>query len=275
MSKRSIRLVAGVGLIAASIVAAAVLSTTARAGADSTYIVVYRASVVPADASTSIQHAGGTLVWSYSQIGVAIAKSSNASFSDGLLKDSRVESAAATSRFGTQLDSVESSAGPSGPLPDATPAPGTDNLSSLQWDMNQIQAPEARAINGGSPSVTVGDIDTGLDYTHPDLAPNVDFANSVSCVGGVPNTDPLAWKDDNGHGTHTAGTIAAAKSGGEEHDRDRRRRAERQDRRDQGGQRGGVLLPGGRRLRVHVGRLAPHRRHQQQLLRRPVALQLP
>ena len=42
MSKRSIRLVAGVGLIAASIVAAAVLSTTARAGADSTYIVVYR-----------------------------------------------------------------------------------------------------------------------------------------------------------------------------------------------------------------------------------------
>ena len=42
MSKRSIRLVAGVGLVAASTVAAAVLSTTARAGADSTYIVVYR-----------------------------------------------------------------------------------------------------------------------------------------------------------------------------------------------------------------------------------------
>ncbi|HEX9014056.1 MAG TPA: S8 family serine peptidase, partial [Anaerolineaceae bacterium] len=51
------------------------------------------------------------------------------------------------------------------------------------------------------------------DYTHPDLAPNVDFAKSVSCVGGVPNTDPAAWRDDNGHGTHTAGTIAAAKNG--------------------------------------------------------------
>jgi len=60
--------------------------------------------------------------------------------------------------------------------------------------------------------VVVGDIDTGLDYTHPDLAPNVDFANSVSCVGGVPNQAPSAWKDDNGHGTHTAGTIAAAKT---------------------------------------------------------------
>ena len=32
-------------------------------------------------------------------------------------------------------------------------------------------------------------------------------------MGGVPNTDPAAWRDDNGHGTHTAGTIAAAKNG--------------------------------------------------------------
>jgi subtilisin family serine protease len=78
--------------------------------------------------------------------------------------------------------------------------------------MAQIHAPEARAINGGSPSVVVGDIDTGLDYTHPDLAPNVDFTNSVSCIGGVPNQSPSAWMDDNGHGTHTAGTIAAAKN---------------------------------------------------------------
>jgi subtilisin family serine protease len=59
----------------------------------------------------------------------------------------------------------------------------------------------------------VGDIDTGLDYTHPDLAANVDFANSVSCIGGVPNTAPAAWLDDQGHGTHTAGTIAAARNG--------------------------------------------------------------
>jgi subtilisin family serine protease len=94
-----------------------------------------------------------------------------------------------------------------------TPAPGDDALGGLQWDMNQIQAPAARAINGGSSSVVVGDIDTGLDYTHPDLAPNVDFGKSVSCVGGVPDQTPSAWMDKNGHGTHTAGTIAAAKNG--------------------------------------------------------------
>jgi lantibiotic leader peptide-processing serine protease len=41
----------------------------------------------------------------------------------------------------------------------------------------------------------------------------VDFTRSVSCIGGVPNTDPNAWFDDNFHATHTAGTIAAAANG--------------------------------------------------------------
>ena len=95
----------------------------------------------------------------------------------------------------------------------AAPAPGDDTLSGLQWDMNQIHAPEARAITGGSPSVLVGDIDTGLDYTHPDLAANVSDANSVNCLSGAPVQGMVAAMDDNGHGTHTAGTIAAAKNG--------------------------------------------------------------
>ncbi len=79
--------------------------------------------------------------------------------------------------------------------------------------MQQIHTPEAHAITGGSPSVLVGDIDTGLDYTHPDLAPNVDSANSANCVSGAPVAGAVAANDDNGHGTHTAGTIAAASNG--------------------------------------------------------------
>jgi subtilisin family serine protease len=79
--------------------------------------------------------------------------------------------------------------------------------------MAQIQAPAAHAITGGSRSILVGDIDTGLDYTHPDLAANVDSADSVNCVSGVPLPGAVAANDDNGHGTHTAGTIAAAANG--------------------------------------------------------------
>jgi hypothetical protein len=65
------------------------------------------------------------------------------------------------------------------------PATGADNLSPLRWDMGQIHTPEAHAITGGSPTVVVGDIETGLDFTYPDLAANVDFSSSVSCIGGV------------------------------------------------------------------------------------------
>jgi lantibiotic leader peptide-processing serine protease len=210
MKNRLVRVAALAALVSASI-AAAVTVATAHAAAESTYLVVYNGSAVPANAQQTIQQSGGTVAYSYDAIGVVVARSSSSSFADTIRAQAGVLGAAATGSFATRIDDSEAAVD-GGPLPGATPAPGTDNLSSLQWDMNQIQAPAARAINGGSPSVVVGDIDTGLDYTHPDLAPNVDFADSVSCVGGVPNQSPAAWADDNGHGTHTAGTIAAAKN---------------------------------------------------------------
>lgn len=185
-------------------------------GAAETYVVLYQTNAVPSTAASAIAGAGGTLVWSYAAIGVAIAQSDNPNFATNVKKVKGVQGASATAALGVKVDGglswIEAADNSdAGPL--AVPAAGSDPLSGLQWDMDQIHAPEARAINGGDPSIVVGDIDTGLDYTHPDLAPNVDFANSVSCVGGVPNTDPSAWNDDNGHGTHTAGTIAAALNG--------------------------------------------------------------
>jgi subtilisin family serine protease len=79
--------------------------------------------------------------------------------------------------------------------------------------MDQIHAPEARAINGGSASITVGVIDTGIDYTHPDLAPNIDSSKSANCLSGAAVQGSIAANDDNGRGTHIAGIIAAAKNG--------------------------------------------------------------
>jgi subtilisin family serine protease len=206
---------ASVALAASAIV----VSSTRPVFADGleTYVILYQSNAVPDDASSTIAGAGGTLRWTYGQIGVAIAQSSNPNFASAIKQGKGVQGATATTGFAaringglTAVEAMDSSAD----LPViGTPAPGGDNLSGLQWDMDQISAPQARAINGGSPSIVVGDIDTGLDFTHPDLAPNVDFANSVSCVGGVPDQNPAAWNDDNGHGTHTAGTIAAAKNG--------------------------------------------------------------
>jgi len=194
---------------------AAAFGVSAQAAFASNYIVLYNENASSAGAAAAVQKAGGTLVYSYPQIGVAIASSTSPSFRDNLLKDSKIENAASTDGFATQLapaetDTAEAS-GPAGALPTA-PATDADTLSPLQWDMRQIHTPEAHAITGGSPAVLVGDIDTGIDFTHPDLASNIDVANSVNCVSGAP-VPGLAAQDDNGHGTHTAGTIAAADNG--------------------------------------------------------------
>jgi subtilisin family serine protease len=183
------------------------------AGTAQNYLVLYKSQNVPAGAAKAIQQAGGTLVYAYDQIGVAVASSSSDSFRSDLLKaDNSVENAAATAGFATQLENDQAAEGPPpGDLPNA-PATDADTLSGLQWDMRQIHTPEAHAITGGSPEILVGDIDTGLDFTHPDLAPNYDAAASADCSSGAA-TPLLPGNDVFGHGTHTAGTIAAAQNG--------------------------------------------------------------
>jgi lantibiotic leader peptide-processing serine protease len=211
-SRNTISLVLALTLLLSAVLVTSAGAAPHQAGAAETYVVLYNAQSVPADAAASIAAAGGTLVYRYDQIGVAIARSDNASFRANLLKDSRINGAAATTGFATRLNDDAVASSTDAPVTN-TPAPDDDALSGRQWDMDQIHAPEARAISGGSRTVLVGDIDTGLDYTHPDLAPNVDDAASVNCVSGAPVPGMIAANDDNGHGTHTAGTIAAALNG--------------------------------------------------------------
>src|SRR5438105_7340800 len=175
-------------LIVCGLVAAAT-AIAAPAAFGSNYIVLYQQQAIQGSAATTIQKAGGTLVYAYPQIGVAIASSSNPSFRDNLLKNSGIAGAASTAGFATGVSNVESAtdssstdAGPPpGGLPNS-PATDTDSLSPLQWDMAQIHTPEAHAITGGSPSVLVGDIDTGNDFNHPDLRANIDAAATANCL---------------------------------------------------------------------------------------------
>lgn len=71
----------------------------------------------------------------------------------------------------------------------------------IPWGVRQIKAPAAWSRSAGL-RVKIAVIDTGIDYLHPDLQRNV--------AGGINVVDRRAFpRDDNGHGTHIAGTIAA------------------------------------------------------------------
>jgi subtilisin family serine protease len=199
------------GLVAALCAPPVLPGASADGNAEqSTYIVLYRKGASTAGAHSAVAAAGGTLVTNYRQIGVVIAKSSSTGFAASLRGNGNVEGVAATNRFATRLSDAAADDGTA--AAPATAAAWGDSLSGAQWDMTQIHVPEAHAITEGSPSVLAASIDTGRDFTHPDLAPNYDAANSADCTSGVPQ--PLvAGNDVNGHGTHVAGTIAAAANG--------------------------------------------------------------
>jgi subtilisin family serine protease len=185
------------------------------AGPVNNYLVVFKSSTIPPGQKAKFQAAGGQLLASYDQIGVALVRSDNANFRGAMLADVNVDDAGSTTGLGYKLPNVQASDTAQGPPPGGLPnssATDADSLSPLQWDMRQIKTPQAHAITGGSPAVLVGDIDTGVDFNHPDLKQNLDVANSANCLTGS-SVPGLAAQDDNGHGTHTAGTIAAAANG--------------------------------------------------------------
>jgi subtilisin family serine protease len=97
---------------------------------------------------------------------------------------------------------------------EATGNPTGEPLWGLQWDMAQIDTPEANAVTTGDPGIVVGVLDSGISSTHPDLVTQIAFDKSASCIGGVPDTSVAAWNPTtSSHGTHVAGTIAAAING--------------------------------------------------------------
>ncbi|MFF7453291.1 S8 family serine peptidase [Kitasatospora sp. NPDC008115] len=164
----------------------------------------------PADiaaARTAVTANGGTVFASYDAIGVVVAHATSGTFATTLRAVPGIQQVGATRTSDVPADAYN-------PALPANPAQSATTLTETnRWDMTQIKADQAWAVSTGSPTVKVGVLDTGVDDQHQDLAPNFDAADSVSCAYGKPDTRAGAWRDVDTHGTHVAGTIAAAKNG--------------------------------------------------------------
>jgi len=199
------------------------------------YVVQYEAGASRAEAQAAIQAAGGTVVDELAAIGVARVRTRNPNFvldatgmaalagaarnrvigySDPALREKvdEVEALGSASRVRSAQVAVTAAAEP---------------LADLQWGMDMIGATAegSHAVQPGDPQVMVGIIDTGIDGSHPDIAPNFDaalsrnFTTDIPLIDGPCNQEPdrscsdPADVDEAGHGTHVAGIVGAAVNG--------------------------------------------------------------
>jgi lantibiotic leader peptide-processing serine protease len=214
------------------------------------FVVLYEKGVSMAEARKAVRTAGGRIVRENRKIGVATARSSNPRFLsaasrsaaiEGVARDKRIGHLprASRKRKGGGVDKFAFEKGDfSGEAPGTASATGqggggADPLSNLQWDMRMIRATAdtSHRVQPGDRRVLVGILDTGIDGSHPDVAANFDAALSRNFTTDIPVdslgneidgpcadepdgscSDP-ANVDENGHGTHVAGTVAAPANG--------------------------------------------------------------
>ena len=114
-------------------------------------------------------------------------------------------------------------------LPEAArePAPRarTDATEAVEWGVSKIRAPEVWAAGITGQGVVIGGEDTGYRWAHPALQPhyrgwngtvadhNYNWHDAIHVANDLcPASSPVPC-DDNGHGTHTAGTFAGGDGG--------------------------------------------------------------
>lgn len=148
----------------------------------------------------AVAAAGGAVVWSHGRAGIASVSSDNPDFLATVSGQRAFTSAAEDMMVQWQDPAPIEHAG------DPTQEP----FFPFQWNMRAMDAPAAWANSCTGAGVRIAINDTGIDPTHPDLAPNMDTSCSASFVPGEPFDSELGtfW-----HGMHVAGIAAGAANG--------------------------------------------------------------
>ncbi len=226
---------AGPGATAATALDQAPSSATGDTGvSDGSYAVLAEPGVDANALARQLRNAGATVASVNAAIGMVTVTSSSAGFLDKARAMDGVEAAARDGVVGRSPKDKPVRQDVERPRPNGGASGGhkaaatkgkkgaSDPLDSYLWGMDMINAPAAHVIDMGDKRVKVGIMDTGVDASHPDLAPNFDAKASRNFTTDIPAIDgdcevascvDPADVDDDGHGTHVAGTIAAAMNG--------------------------------------------------------------
>jgi subtilisin family serine protease len=186
---------------------------TAGDGASLNYTVAFNQPTgLPANVDQLVANAGGTITLRLPEIGGIGVRSANPNFAVDIAKDATVKAAgvsATTSLIDPVVQDADNNGGTySPPGSDAQGMP--DSLGYEQWDKKKLNATltGSYALQQGRRDVRVFVIDTGADENHPDVAPNLDLADSRSFVP----TEPTI-QDFHGHGTWTISAVGAPING--------------------------------------------------------------
>ena len=168
------------------------------------YLILAKGNSLSGSLADEVAAAGGTLVNVVPEIGVATATSSDPNFAANLQRANGIRSVV-TNLTADWIDPVEQVAADAAGNP---PTSGEDDFFfDLQWGHDAVDAPEAWATGARGAGVRIAVLDGGFDLDHPDLAPNINYDLSRDFTGeGLQYSFP----DTFSHGTHVAGTIAAA-----------------------------------------------------------------
>ena len=235
-------------LVAVLVISVLVFGAPAVGGtatASTQYTVLIEQGASRAAAVAAVSAAGGTVIKQNAEVGTLTAQAPSVGFVQQVSASPAIYGAAHTRPIGRVPDAVpgagaarhlrdvvETEHNPSvslAPQLDASLAPvGLDPLDANQWGLRMVKSDLARTVQSGDHGVMVGVLDSGVDATHPDIAPNINAALSRNFTTDLPTdpngapfdgpcefagcVDPPAY-DDNGHGTHVAGIIAAAANG--------------------------------------------------------------
>lgn len=181
----------------------------ALAAQDDRFMVEFKRGI-PANLDAMVKAAGGTVQRIHPQIGYAVVKATDPNFAGRMAKRSEVEGVYANARL--QLDSILESQTLRAPERAALTADPTEaSLFPCQWNLRQIDAPEAWAQGAlGSLNAKVAVIDTGVDPSHVDLVGRIDEDESINLLAGSSECgaeDEDTIHDLAGHGTFMASLV--------------------------------------------------------------------